>query len=505
MTALATEHLTDLQHQLHTKRLARDLRQRGVPPELARLAHVLARYHDRIADGFGAPHPASTGVRDAARRAGTLLKQAEDLLGPPADSEVPRSALAQKLRAASVAFGCGLDLLSTHFPTTPDVATSANAFVIAAPDTARSLLHQLSTHTATIGHLAARTTAPADQAATLLLKAAILSRINSENRTPPPITAVPIYHTPERIPPAIGEDHTQVLTGIDASVHRLSNPTTPTSITTWRYLARAAAIICDLNSKTVQQLIHRIKELDELDHLPALKQAAKHIHQNGRTWRTIIQRWDDHVGHYGHPANGPATDAGDLIIRLGRLIHADPTWIPGPRASARVKPPDQLAPDLSRAAELATVTLKAIEACNSLAIHHCAAINDAAIIGVLDRHKKNQTQWPRIPGSALELATRYEKAQAKGRQAITSLGQAIQDLTSASTVHEETHLIVRRATANNEQTQPSLAATEFPMTVSSSLSPTQSPEHRQPTFRRSPLLPPPTSTATQKQPKSPRR
>lgn len=83
MTALATEHLTDLQHQLHTKRLARDLRQRGVPPELARLAHVLARYHDRIADGFGAPHPASTGVRDAARRAGTLLKQAEDLLDRP--------------------------------------------------------------------------------------------------------------------------------------------------------------------------------------------------------------------------------------------------------------------------------------------------------------------------------------------------------------------------------------------------------------------------------------
>ncbi|URN07631.1 hypothetical protein LUW74_32600 [Actinomadura madurae] len=384
------------------------------------------------------------------------------------------------------------------------MATSANAFVIAAPDTARSLLHQLSTHTATIGHLAARTTAPADQAAALLLKAAILSRINSENRTPPLITAVPIHHTPERIPPAIGEDHTQVLTGIDASVRRLSNPTTPTSITTWRYLARAAAIICDLNSKTVQQLIHRIKELDELDHLPALKQAAKHIHQNGRTWRTIIQRWDDHVGHYGHPANGPATDAGDLIIRLGRLIHADPTWIPGPRASARVKPPDQLAPDLPRAAELATITLKAIEACNNLAIHHCAAINDAAIIGVLDRHKKNQTQWPRIPGAALELATRYEKAQAKGHQAITSLGQAIQDLTSASNVHQEAQLVIHRTKANDDRAQPSLAAADFPTTITKHLESTLLPSQQ--LSLESALLPPsPTSAIQAKKAKPPGR
>ncbi|TDC73848.1 hypothetical protein, partial [Actinomadura sp. 7K507] len=149
MTAIATEHLTDLQNQLHSKRLIRDLRSPNTPPELARLTHVLARYHDQIAAGFGFPHPHTTGVRDAADRASTLIKQAEQLLGPPADTQTPKSALAQKLRAASIALGCGLDLLSTHFPTAPDQTTSADASVIAAPDTARALLRQLSTHTAT--------------------------------------------------------------------------------------------------------------------------------------------------------------------------------------------------------------------------------------------------------------------------------------------------------------------------------------------------------------------
>lgn len=467
MTALADQHLTDLRHQLHTKRLARDLRRRTTPPELARLTHVLARYHDQIATGFGTPHPANTtdvGIRTAAHRAGALIKQAQHHLGPPADTPIPRSALAQQLRAASIALGCGLDLLSTHFPVTTDQPTSPNAALIADPDTARALLHRLSTHTATLGHLAYGTNTPTDHAGALLLKAAVLARIHSKDQ-PPPITAVALHHIPDRIPPAIGEDQPHTLAGINASIHRLATPAPDTSITTWRYLARAAAIICDLNRKTVRQLIHRINELHEPDHLPAIRQAATDLKYLGLTWRSIVRRWDEHIGHYGHPANGPATDAGDLIIRLGRLIHADPAWTPGPRTSSRVKPPHELAPTLTRAAEIATTTLKAVEACNHLAAHHHAAINDAAAIGALNHQKKYPTRRPHVPASARELSTWYEKAQTKGHQAIITLGQAIQHMPPAPSALEEARLILRRTTATTEENQATLAATDFPKTI----------------------------------------
>ncbi|WUH97674.1 hypothetical protein OHR68_29705 [Spirillospora sp. NBC_00431] len=472
MTALAAEHLTDLERRLHTKHLDRDIRSRTIPPELARLTHVLARYYDQLADGFSVPHPANTGVRDAAHRASALLRQAEHFLGPPAHTQTPRSALAQKLRATSIALGCGLDLLSTHFPTTTDQAISPNATVITAPDTARSLLHQLSTHTATIGHLARHTNAPTNQAGPLLLKAAILAHIYSESQTTPTLTAVPLHHIPDRIPPQLNEHKNETLAGINASIHRLTTPTTRSSIPTWRYLARAAAIICDLNHKTVQQLIYRLNELNDLDHLPAFQQAAADVRHTGRAWKTIIRHWDEHIGYYGHPADGPATDASDLILRLGRLIHADPAWTPSPRASPRLKPPHDLAPDPTHAADLLTITLKTTEACNTIAGHH-TAIHDAAAISVLNRQKRFPTHQPRVTAPARQLSTRYNTAQERGHQSITTLGQAIQNLRSP--IPEEARLIIHRTTISVDQLQPKLAASDFPTTVTDCLDKQESP------------------------------
>ncbi|MFG2015646.1 hypothetical protein [Actinomadura geliboluensis] len=490
MTELATHHLTHLQHQLHTTHLDHDLHQPAIPPELARLTHVLARYHHQIADGFGTPHPATTGMRDAAHRAGTLLQQAEHVLGPPADTPTPPTDLANTLRAASTALGCGLDLLSTHFPTSTDQPASPNAPVIAAPQTARSLLHQLSTHTATIGHLAYRTGTPTDQAGPLLLKAAFLARIHSDGQTPPPpLTAVPLHHTRDRIPPVIGEDHDQTIAGIDASVHRLSNPTDTTSITTWRYLARTAAILCHLNTKTLHQLILRLHELNQPDHIPVLKQAKADIHRLNRSWQSIIRRWDTKIGHYGHPANGPATDAGDLILRIGRLLHEDPAWTPSPRASSRVKPPHELAPTLPQAAQLLTATIKTIDACTALAAHHHAAINDAAAIASLERKKKYPTRHPRVLGSALELSTRYDIAHTKGRRTITTLAQAIQTLIAPAPIPEDIELLVHRTGINNEHTQPELAATDFPTPITDCLNVQQNQHENNPATHISPTLP----------------
>ncbi|WP_344901412.1 hypothetical protein [Actinomadura meridiana] len=462
MAALATEHLTDIQRQTHVKHLARDIQSRTIPPELARLTHTLTRYYDQIADGFGSPRGDDTDVRDAARRASARLRQAERLLGPPAQTEAPRSILAQKLRATSIALGCGLDLLSTNFPVTTDQVTSVNAAVITTPEAARSLLHQVSVYTTTLSHLVSRTKTPVNRAASPLLRAAVIAHAHSLDHTSPTIAAVSLHHAPDRIPPVLNEDNGQSLVGINGSIQRLSGLATDTSVPTWRYLARAATIICDLNHKIVQQLIYRLEELDNPDHIPALQQAKASIRHTSTAWKSIIQKWDEYVGHYGHPAYGPATDASDLIIRLGRRIHADPAWTPSPRASPRVRPPHELATDLAQAADLIALTVKTTEACNIIASYQTVII-DVAATGVLNRQKNPPIHRSQIALAAESLVARSDAAQSKGRQAITTLVQAIQNLEAPPTsTSMEMQLALHRADILTEQEQAKLAASEFP-------------------------------------------
>ncbi|KAB2388683.1 hypothetical protein [Actinomadura montaniterrae] len=464
MTALAGEHLTDLKQAVHAPDIAHQAAQPAVRAELSQLAHVLVRYHDQIATGFGVPHTQDHGVRDAARRASALISHAQQLLGPRSTTETPESILAEKIRCVSIALGCGLDLLASHAPTTLTEPASADAPTIAATDTARSLLHQLSDHIAAVAHLARHTGDPSNTASRPLLTAAVLSRVFGENERPP-INPVPLHRTPERIPPKVDESLAEALAGIDASIQRLHNPTAPGSIASWRYLARAAAITCDINSKIILTLTRRMEELNEDRHISNLKEVTRSIRRTSGRWKAIIRRWDTYDG-FGHPAAGPATDAGDLIIRLGRLIHTDPAWTPSPRASYQVKPPDQLAVTTTDAARIGTVALKAFEACNIIAAHHRTAINDLAVIGVLQQQQEHPTFSPRVPASIRNLLGLYEATETQGVETVTTLGRAIEALASHNSGHtDEARLIIRRSTAKSATTQGVLAAAGFPKAI----------------------------------------
>ncbi|MFB4298461.1 hypothetical protein [Actinomadura sp. NTSP31] len=461
MTALAAEHLTDLKHAIHAPDITHQAAQPAVRAELSQLAHVLVRYHDQIATGFGVPHTHDHGVRDAARRASALITHAEQLLGPRPTTETPETVLAEKIRCVSIALGCGLDLLASHAPSTLTHPISADAPAIAATDTARTLLHRLSDHTATVAHLAKHTGGPSETASRPLLTAAVLSRVFGKNERPP-INPVPLHRTPERIPPKVDENLAEAVAGIGASIQRLKNPTTPDSIATWRYLARAAAITCDLNSKTILQLTRRMEELNELQHVARLKQVTQSVRATSGRWKAIIRRWDTYDS-FGHPAAGMATDASDLIIRLGRLIHTDPAWTPSPRASHQVRPPDQLAATMSDAARVATVALKALEACNIIAAHHRTAINDLAVIGVLQQQQQRPTFSPRVPASIRRLLGLYEAAETQGAETITVAGRTIEALSSHNSRYtDEARLIIRRSATSG---QSALAAAGFPAPI----------------------------------------
>ncbi|HEU5023611.1 MAG TPA: hypothetical protein VFV01_01695 [Spirillospora sp.] len=485
MTALAGEHLNDLKNAIHAPDIGKQAAQPAVRAELSRLSHVLVRYHDQIATGFGVPHTRDHGVRDAAHRASALIDQAAQLLGPRPSTEIPESVLAEKIRCVSIALGCGLDLLASHAPTTLTRPTSPDAPIIAATDTARALLHQLSEHVATVAHLARHTGSSSRAASRPLLTAAVLSRVFGADERPP-INPVPLHHIPERIPPAVGEDITQALAGISASIQRLNNPNTPGSITTWRYLARAAAITCDLNSKTILHLTRRMEELNEDQHISHLKQINRSIRKTSGRWKAITRRWDTYDS-FGHPATGLATDASDLIIRLGRLIHSDPAWTPGPRASYQVKPPEELAATTTTAARVATVALKAFEACNIIAANHRTAINDLAVIGVLQRQQERPTFSPRVPASIRQLLGLYEFAEAQGIETVTALGRAIQGLASNTPDDaDEARLVMRRAAPGSETSPGALANTAFPAPVSECLATPETRAQRAPSAAETP-------------------
>ncbi|MWA02328.1 hypothetical protein F8568_022525 [Actinomadura sp. LD22] len=472
MTALAGEHLTDLKHAVHAPDIAHQAAQPAVRAELSQLAHVLVRYHDQIATGFGVPHTPDHGVRDAARRASTLINHAEQLLGPRSTTEAPESVLAEKIRCVSIALGCGLDLLVSHAPTGLTEPVSADAPTIAATDTARALLHQLSTHTATVGHLAKHTGAPSNTATRPLLTAAVLSRVFGTNERPP-INSVPLHHIPERIPPAVGETLEHAFAGLNASIQRLNNPNAPGSLTTWRYLARAAAITCDLNSKTILHLTRRMEELNETDQVSHLKQVTPSIRRTAGRWKAITRRWDAYDS-FGHPVTSIATDASDLIIRLGRIIHADPAWTPSPRASYRVKLPEELAANTTDAVHIATAALKALEACNVIAANHHTALNDVAVMSVLQQQQQRPSFSPRVPASTRRLLGLYEATEAQGIQTATTLGRAIQALAADNPDHtDEARLIMRRAASKAAPTQSTLAATGFPTPIGECLADSQ--------------------------------
>ncbi|MEV5830460.1 hypothetical protein AB0L25_33330 [Spirillospora sp. NPDC052242] len=430
MSALARQHLTELRRTLHAPETIAQARHPAVPAELSRLTTVLARYHDRLTTGFGVPHPDEHGVRGAARRSALLLREAQSALGAPAATEMPITELAGRLRSVSVALGCGLDLLASHFPTAPDQPSSDTAAVINATDTARLLMYDLAEYTATCAHLSQQAASPSAKAAGPLLRAAVISRVFG-GHSRELASVIPFRTTPERTPPRSGEGFAELLNGIHASVQRLKNPQAPICVATWRYLATAAAVTSDITHKLTLSLARRLEELQEDNPRAMFIETAMAANRTRWKWRLVVKHWNRLPGYFGPPESPISTDASDLIVRLGRLIYSDPDWRPSPRSTYLIRPLDELARTPAQAAEVAVASLQALDACNSIAHHRRAASRDAAVIIAIEKENLNHPRYPDVPkwhNRAIRLFNRYEVAESEGRNAANLLRNAIQSI-----------------------------------------------------------------------------
>ncbi|WP_119730055.1 hypothetical protein [Thermomonospora amylolytica] len=461
----ADRYLTQATAELDRPETEHQARHPGTVNELARLTTVLARYGERIGNSFGLAPANTETVRSAARTFTQNLHQAARILGTPEWTEPGGPDLAWTLRAAANTLGCGLDLLTSHTTPTPGQAqpATANTTVITDPEASSALLHRLGQYARTLGRLAERSSPDARQAAHPLLQAATCT----EGLHPTAALAlegIRLRSTGERIQPLPGESTEELLHGIHISTQRLRNLNPLLAGThTWRYLATAAAITCQLNGHITGVITRRLRDLGHPHQAAPLNPAAQDIRVLGRKWRAIAREWDTLFETRLTPGTTPAAiDASDLIIRLGRLIYTDPAWTPGPKARSEIAPPERLVPDAAHAGALGLAVLRSIEACTALAADH-TAVADATKIAMM-RRTLPRYAGHRTPAAARTIRTRYQTTHHHGRETTAALGKALlAAIPEHSPTAAETALIVHRAsTPPGHESPAALAAQSFP-------------------------------------------
>ncbi|MBA9002860.1 hypothetical protein [Thermomonospora cellulosilytica] len=466
----ADGHLAQAATVLDRPEAERQLHHPATVDELARLTGILARYGDRITEGFGLPSSDTEAVRAAARSFTRDLHQARRILGEPEWREPNGPDLAWTLRAASTTLGCGLDLLTSHTTPAQTQPPTANATVITSPEASAALLHRLGHHARTVAHLAERSTPHARQATHPLLEAATRTA-HLHPAKALALEGMRLRQTGQRIPPITGENTTQLLHGIHVSAQRLRNLDTLAGTTTWRYLATAAAITCRLSSHLTGVITRRLRDLGHPNQALQFVPAGHDIRTLGRKWQAIAREWTTLTETRTTPGNAPvAVDASDLIIRLGRLIYTDPAWTPGPKGRNEVIPPEHLVSDVTQAARLGLAVLRSVEACTVLAAAHHTAVTDATKIALM-RRKLPRYAGHRIPAAGRTIRARYDNTHQHGQKTTTTIGKALLAITpDRSPLAAETALILHRATAPTSHESPAaLAAQSFPTVITQAL------------------------------------
>ncbi|MCP2337933.1 hypothetical protein [Actinomadura rupiterrae] len=425
LLAVADLHRAKVQEALQQADIAVQASHPSSVAELGRLNRVLIRYTDRIASGFGLPGHHGARAEGIARRAGLLLRRADESLEMAQSTTRPDTYLAERLRSSSLALGCGLDLLATHLsPAEQGRIPTSVAAVITAPDSTRSLFRLICNHAVTAGQVALNAGPAASLAGHNILQAAAMTGSVS-HVSEMGINAVPLNDTAQRLPPTEGESRDELLSGIDRSVRRLDASQAAGSVTTWRYLARAATIVCDLDRHLLCMLHLRAEAIGVSEIVEPLWETILALRPLGERWRTIARTWHDLTTAHADPETGPAMDASDLLIRLGRWAYDDPKWRPGHRSRSDSTDPAILAPTRQDLATVGLTVIKTLDACNQIAANHRDAVND---VFRARRLEGALSPLARRPHMLRGLLMRYPANYSAGRAAVAQLVDVLHKL-----------------------------------------------------------------------------
>jgi hypothetical protein len=344
-----------------------------------RSCHLLWRTVDRTDRRFTDPDPAWQRAGQHLDRSLTTAIRCLDT-GNGQESEGTVVPAAARLHAAAVAIGASHDLLATHTLATPTgvIDRTGIAAVIDSPNGRRAVaaataahLQQLLSLTDTVGQH--RHTPRATREAALragdalhgalraLRSAGLLVRPVSELLPPVPLVGplrMQPVHDGEGPPVLLAE----ALRGAER-LHRIAREElgtgvlvrhTPGSVAT---VAVAISTAHQLSAQAFRQLAPRATALLPGDSGVALAarlhDAAAGADQAGDAWAEVRTRWRGLRAAREHgPADVIRREASNLTIRLGRIVHTDPGWLPRLNADTRRRTGTDIAPDLARLAAL---------------------------------------------------------------------------------------------------------------------------------------------------------
>ena len=412
---------------------------------------------------------ATARTRQALRRSALILRQAAEAPGaasPPGAGWAAAHPAAVHLAAAASQLAAGHDLLLDRRATgPPGPRTSAAALagrfywaaVAVSPPVTAALLAEITGHARTLAPWTARLSQSVPEgparmalhdAARWLYTAAGTADAWQQHQELPPgarsaLYGIPVLLIPARNPPAGPETNAELCAGITGTTTRLRHAavefaphalTSPAaSSVSWQQHALAAAITTHASHLILHALFTRADRLSPGSDL--CRQLRHAMELAARAWprhRGTSHLWDRFTtGPAAKPALTPVTaEAGDLVLRTGRLAYHDPAWAPGVAHRAQPRKPGRLAPALSDIHAVAAAVHHAADAITITAAADRQAIEQAVQAGRIympGPAPAGDMLYPYVPCSApraRDLLAAYDNAI----RSATGLTTALDDL-----------------------------------------------------------------------------
>ena len=449
-----------------------------VVPPLHRLVTMLSLYLEDLAWYGELGAAGRTDMQRAVVDAGAALRTAADCLyrsaaglRPPDLVRHPASPRARHLAGAAAELAVGRDLLHTHIVLDPAgyaQERSEWAPVVTSPPVTRALTAEFAAWSARLGPFTARladlatphmSRALADQLAVFyprkLASASHWLRAASAALRPAPRTdlvraedtdllhAIPAALPPPRQPldPA-AESVAELCDGITISASRLRaaihrNPDRDgwsPRLTSggWQRAAQSAAVTSHLSELALRSLADRAAQLTSVTVTKTqLVGTAEALSGMRTAWQQVGGMWNLFITERRLQPTLAASEANDLLLRMGRLVWDNPQWTPARADRAPRRDPAALTPGPTAFAAVVSAAHQAADALARVAAADTATVQAAARAGRLQvptrslsaRYDIPRAFAPPPPRRLRELRDAYHGAAEASAHAARELGE----------------------------------------------------------------------------------
>ncbi len=382
----------------------------GIMQHLHRLATVMVRHldivtaEDVITAASASPwQSAATEIREALSLAADRIGEAAGhalaaQTASPSSRPFPELDSAEHLGRAAESLAAALDLIRTHQVRGPDGTIedrSEWARTLRTPAVGIAIAREMTARSYRIAHWLAWRDEPSEglprsglDAAHDCIRAASKAASRLDSSDIDLAGGQTVLHQlplkPARIAPHSGELPADLTAGIAASAERLrviaftmpelKRNSSTLSARVWLRTSWAAAIISDLCAGT----LHSFDGPDTTPHEEhtQLRQAVSALTYARDAWRQAAELWQFVTTDTGTEVSSATIEAQDMVLRLGRLTHANPAWTPRVRDQAPRPDLAELVSDPAARASVLSAVHHAVDAVAKMARYDLLAITD---------------------------------------------------------------------------------------------------------------------------------